>query len=111
VCIEGVRFEIPGRYRHLERITIHYARWNLGLIHMVDPRTGTLLAPIYPLDKAENADGRRRVLDPTILADAPAPEPGDGMPPLLRKIIAEYYAPGIPPAYIPKAPETKKEER
>ncbi len=114
VSLEGVRFEIPGAYRHLDRVTIHYARWNLGLVHLVDPRTGGLLAPIYPLDKLENADGRRRVLEPTIIAEAPAAEPSsDGMAPLLRKLLAQYASTGIPPAYLPKPPETetKKEER
>ena len=89
-------------------------RWNMGVVHLVDPRTGALLAPIYPLDKLENADGRRRVLEPTIIAEAPPAEPSsDGMAPLLRKLLAQYASTGIPPAYLPKPPETetKKEER
>jgi putative transposase len=109
ICLEGVRFEIPGRFRHLERLAIQYARWNLGLVHLVDSATGALLAPVFPIDKSENADGRRRVLEPTVLSDLPPSDPGDGVPPLLRKLLAEYSATGIPPAYLPKDPEAKKE--
>jgi len=64
VSIEGVRFEVPSRYRHLERLSVRYATWDLGRVHLVDARTGTLLAPLYPLDRAKNADGMRRVLGP-----------------------------------------------
>ncbi len=113
VSLEGVRFEIPGRYRHLEKITLRYARWNLGLIHIVDPRSGTLLCQIYPIDKTHNANGLRRVLEPSILSQAsPQTEGcGDGMAPLLRKLLAEYASTGIPPAYLPKPPESQKEEQ
>jgi transposase InsO family protein len=109
VSLEGVRFEIPNRFRHIERVTLRYARWNLGSVHMVDPRTGTVLSPIYPLDKTENADSRRRTLEPSILAEAPRAEStGDGMAPLLRKLLRDYAATGIPPAYLPK-PEGKED--
>jgi len=52
-----VRFEIPNRFRHLRQLTLRYARWNMRRVHLVDPRTDTVLAPIYPLDKTSNADG------------------------------------------------------
>jgi hypothetical protein len=105
VTIEGVRFEIPGRFRHLRRLTVRYARWNLREVHLVDERSGTLLAPIYPLNKASNADGRRRTLEPPA---AGVPEAGaaaaDGpsLAPLLKKLLADYAATGLPPAYLPK---------
>ena len=44
VVIEGRRFEIPNRYRHLTRIEVRYASWDLGHIHLVDERTGSVLA-------------------------------------------------------------------
>lgn len=109
VSLEGVRFEIPNRFRHLERVTLRYARWNLRAVHMVDERTGTVLSPIYPQDKTENADSRRRTLEPSVLSEAPQAEPtGDGMAPLLRKLLRDYAATGIPPAYLPK-PERKED--
>ena len=98
VSVEGVRFEVPNRFRHLERVTLRYARWDLTSIDLVDPRTDDGLAALYPLDKAANADGRRRALLP--IGD-PAPPPASGIAPLLKKLLAEYAATGLPPAYIP----------
>lgn len=103
VSLEGLRFEVPSAYRHLERVAIRYARWNLGFVHLTDQRTGTLLSPLYPLDKTENGDGKRRALEPSILSAVTAAEPSkDGMAPLLKKLLREYSATGIPPAYLPK---------
>src|SRR5262245_15712365 len=108
VSLEGVRLEVPGSFRHLERLTIRYARWNLRSVHLVDERTGAVLSPLYPQDKEGNADGRRRVLEPSILSTAPPAEPSaDGMAPLLRKLLRDYAATGIPPAYLPK-PDRKE---
>ena len=104
ITLEGVRFEIPNRYRHLLRIAVRYASWDLTRVHMVDARTGALLARIYPLDKSRNADGRRRSLDPPVLqvSSEEVPTPDDGMAPLLRELIQEYAATGLPPAYLAK---------
>ena len=63
ISLEGVRFEIPARYRHFREVTVRYARWDLGRIDLVDGRSGTVLAPIYPLDKTANADGRRAAIE------------------------------------------------
>jgi transposase InsO family protein len=64
VSLAGRRFEIPSRYRHLERLHLRYARWDLRSVDLVDPRTRALLCPLHPLDKARNADGQRRSLAP-----------------------------------------------
>ncbi|HIM68609.1 MAG TPA: hypothetical protein EYM45_08610 [Verrucomicrobia bacterium] len=61
-----------------------------------------MLTPIYPVDKARNADGQRRVLQPDLLATAPPAPPTDEMAPLLRKLMTEYAATGISPGYLPK---------
>lgn len=107
VSIEGVRFELPSRFRHLDRAAIQYARWDLRTVHLVDPRDGTLLAPIYPLDRAKNADGRRRVLP------APQPKraapPAEALPPLLDALLRRHAATGIPPGYLPKTDAEQKE--
>ena len=52
ISLEGVRFEIPARYRHFREVTVRYARWDLGRIDLVDEQSGTVLAPIYPLDRS-----------------------------------------------------------
>ena len=59
ISVEGVRFEVPARFRHFRDVVVRYARWDLGRVDLVDPRNGTLLAPLYPLDRTANADGRR----------------------------------------------------
>jgi transposase InsO family protein len=107
IVIEGVRFEVPARWRNLQRLAVQYARWDLRSVHVVDERTGALLSPLYPLDRQANADGRRRVIEPA-LSDLPGTVPQAGLPPLLRKLLSEYSATGLPPAYIPKPPSEEK---
>lgn len=111
VSIASVRFEVPSRYRHLERLSIRYAEWDLGRVHLVDARTGALLAPLYPLDRTKNADGMRRVVGPvaSVPADeatATKPARSVGMAPLLRQLIDAYDRTGLPPAYLPKRDDT-----
>jgi len=99
VSLAGRRFEIPARYRHLDRVHLRYARWDLTRVDLVDPRTGAILCPVTPLDKAANADGQRRALDPPETDLSPTPP--SGIAPLLRKLLADYAATGLPPAYLP----------
>jgi putative transposase len=113
ISLEGVRFEIPARYRHFREVTVRYARWDLGRIDLVDRRSGTVLAPIYPLDKSANADGRRAAIESAGTAVPQTREPrritGE-LPPLLKRILQEYSATGMPPAYLPKtSPENTGE--
>lgn len=99
VSLAGARFEVPSAYRHLTLVHLRYARCDLTRVDLVDARAGTILCPLRPLDKPANADGQRRVLAPKT-TDAP-PAPPSGMAPLLRQLIAEYAATGLPPAYLP----------
>jgi len=106
ISLDGKRFEIPNRYRHLEQPSLRYARWDLSAVELIDPRTFSSLGPLYPLDKSANADGRRRALSstqesPQPLANDPSPSSGE-LPPLLRKCLADYAATGRPPAYLPQ---------
>jgi len=105
LSLEGKRFEVPARFRHLETLHVAYARWDLSAVELIDPHSGQGLCPLYPLDKAANASGQRRRLQPS--AEAPRPPPGTAtaLPPLLRKLLAEYAATGKPPAYLPKDPD------
>jgi transposase InsO family protein len=105
ISLEGVRFEIPSRFRHFREVVVRYPRWDLSLVDLVDPREGTVLARLFPLDRAANADGRRAPLEPqsdqastTESSRSPAE-----LPPLLSQILAEYSATGLPPAYLPKS--------
>ena len=109
VSLEGQRFEVPARYRHLTRLRIRYARWDLSAVDLVDPNTHVTLCALYPLDKTANADGQRRRVTPTT---SPPRQPASAtatIAPLLRKLLADYAATGLPPAYLPR-PETSPDE-
>lgn len=106
ISLEGARFEIPSRYRHFRQVAVRYARWDLAHVDLVDPRDGAVLSPLYPLDRAANADGRRRAFD----NDGPDDDasgngvssPDKPLPPLVQRLLGEYAAGGSPPAYLPK---------
>jgi hypothetical protein len=120
ISLEGVRLEIPARYRHFREVFVRYARWDLSRVDLVDRRSGTILAPIYPLNKSANADGRRALFEPGGTARLSSPKSDvpiddsrrkDGqLPPLLKKILQEYSATGLPPAYLPKTPRSQTGE-
>ncbi|MEO8378743.1 MAG: DDE-type integrase/transposase/recombinase, partial [Acidobacteriota bacterium] len=99
VTLDGVRFEIPSRFRHLRKLALRYAAWDRTHVWLTDERTGAVLSRIFPLDRNRNADGLRGVITPA--APTPSPEPA-GIAPLLRKLMTDYAATGLPPAYIPK---------
>ncbi len=101
VSLAGERFEIPARYRHLTMVHLRYARWDLTRVDLIDPRTGAVLCSVKPLDKSANASGQRRALVP-VTTDL-SPLPPSGIAPLLRQLLADYAATGLPPAYLPPA--------
>ena len=98
VSLAGQRFEIPAQYRQLANVQLRYARWDLSLVDLLDARTGAVLCAVHPLDKSANADGQRRALS-RVASDTAAPTPG-GIAPLLRQLLADYAATGLPPAYL-----------
>lgn len=105
LSLDGVRFEVPARFHHLRRLALRYKSWDLRQAWLLDETQGVVLERLYPLDRARNAEGVRRPLPaPTAAPPAPAPEPS-GIAPLLRKLMADYAATGLPPAYIPQEEE------
>jgi putative transposase len=109
VPVGARRFEIPNRYRHLTQVEIRYASWNLNNVDLVDERTGSVLCRLFPQDKAANASGLRRPLEPVAnpaisdqpVTRKPAVPPVSGIPPLLAELMARQAATGLPPAYLP----------
>ena len=100
LSLEGVRFEVPSRFGHLEELWLRYASWDLSTVYLADPKTGAILCRIYPVDKTKNAQGQRA---PRAGAADSAPPPAPtGMAPLLQKIIQQYALTGLPPAYLPQ---------
>ena len=102
ITVAGVRYEIPSTYRTLVRPTVRVARWDLSSIDLVDPRRGTYLAALFPVDKERNADRRRRAFADLAAGATSMPEPArTSIAPLLRQLMADYAATGLPPAYVP----------
>jgi len=100
LAIEGQRFEVPSAYRHMAKLTVRYARWDLSLVHLYDERRRRCVCRIFPVDKHRNADGARAVR--AKLQPVPTETPPNGrMAPLLTRLLADYRARGLAPAYLP----------
>jgi hypothetical protein len=105
----GRRFEVPSRFRHIERLCLRCARWDLSSVELVDERSGATLARLWPLDRTRNVDGRRRAIRTAALESA---EPGaSGVAPLLKELLARYAVTGLPPAYLPHRQTELEEEQ
>jgi transposase InsO family protein len=100
----GKRFEVASHYRHLEVLCIHYARWDLSIVTLVDPHSNARLSTLYPQDKSANASSERRAFTTQSDDDTKVIEitVSTGIAPLLKELMAEYAATGLPPAYLPK---------
>ena len=113
VSIDGRRFEVPQAFGHLRELHLRYARWDLSQADLVDAREGTILVTIHPLDKARNADGRRKArvtIDPSVAL--PAQSQAAHQPaPLLRKLLAQFAATGLPAAMIHHEEPNPEESR
>lgn len=105
ITLEGCRFEIPSAYRHLEAIHVRYASWDLRYAYLIDPHSEEVVATLTPQDKAENAQGWRRTLSPI---EQNLTERPTGIAPLLKSLMADYAATGLPPAYLPQSKTEKK---
>jgi hypothetical protein len=71
-------------------------------VTLVDPHSNAILSTLYPQDKSANASSERRVFthqNDNKTNAIPAPT---GIAPLLKELMAEYAATGLPPAYLPK---------
>jgi len=101
--VRGRRFEVPSRFRHIHRLHLRYARWDLTDIDLIDPHNEQPVAVLYPLDKQRNAERGRRALAPLNDSEVPsgASTTTNDVAPLLKRLMAEYAATGLPPAYLP----------
>lgn len=103
ISIEGRRFEVSSHYRHLQTLTVRYARWDLSFALLIDPHTNACLERLYPQDKSANADAIRRILAPK---EAFIEKGAEGIAPLLKKLMSDFAATGLPPPYIPTGDES-----
>jgi len=100
IQINNTSFEVPNRFRHFNEIQVRYASWDLSRVHMIDGETGVVLDRLFPLNKAANADGMRRSLEP--VSNAAAPDLPPGLSPRLVLMLRRRATQGLPPAYITK---------
>ena len=98
VTVDGIRYEMPPRFAHLNKVVLRSPGWDKRRMTLVDPDTDAPLTRLWPQDKARNASGKRRVIQP----QEPVRINADPLPALLRKWLADYAATGLPPAYLPK---------
>jgi len=84
----------------MAELTVRYARWDLSLVHLYDVERRQSVCRIFPVDKHRNADGARAVR--TQLQPVPTETPPNGrMAPLLTRLLEDYRARGLAPAYLP----------
>lgn len=108
ISLDGVRFEIPQAFGHLRELRLRYARWDRSRADIVDVRTGTVQATIHPLDKTRHADGHRRrtpksgalSAQPVATLKGGSAAHSDPQAPLMRHLLAQFAATGLPPAYL-----------
>jgi transposase InsO family protein len=108
ISFDGCRYEVPSRYRHLQRLRLAAASWDKSTVDLLDSLTGNFLCALYPLDKAANGRHARRRRHEALAGEEtegalPAPAPAVvGVAPLLKELMIDYRRHGLPPAYLPK---------
>ena len=101
ISLMGIRFEIPSRFNHIQRLHVCFCSWDKSVAWLIDKRTGNKLAAIYPQDKTKNASAIRRIRS-TPDEINPGHETLSGLEPaLLKKLLSDYAATGMPCAYLP----------
>ena len=100
ITISAQRFEVPNCYRHLAKLEVRYATWDLSFVYLIDEQTGEKLCRLYPQDKSANARGVRRSLEPSAIE--PVPRPKGEEAPLLKSLLEQAAETGLPPAYLVK---------
>ena len=103
IALSGKRYEIPNVYRHIQKLTINYASWNLSTVDLMDPNTDQVITSLLPLDKTKNADAQRKKLVKDIASqELPIESKTQNLPPLLEKLKMLYESSGQRAAYLPK---------
>lgn len=108
ISLDGVRFQIPQCYAHMETLLLRYARWDLGEAEILCPDTKKSLCVIHPLNKLLNSSGARQEIESALPISEDAPTENeelnlmtDHLPPLLAQCLkkhAQQYPLG---SYIP----------
>lgn len=99
ISLEGRRFEIPSRFRHMKQVVIRYATWDLANVMIMNSESGTPICRIYPLDAERNAQGKRRAM---VLSSDFKTKPNSGIAPLLKHQMKTLEESGSLAGYLPK---------
>jgi len=86
---------------HPAASTVRVARWDLSSVDLVDPRRGTYLATLLPVDKERNADRRRRASSIRRWRRPRACPGAGGYRAALASANGRVRGHGLPPAYVP----------
>ena len=106
-----MRFEIPSRYRHFRDVVVRYARWDLGRVDLVDPHTEPFwLRSIHSIARPTPMATAALVQPDELDADEPpaGEQTESGNAAAAQRILDEYSASGMPPAYLPKNSNSQK---
>lgn len=95
ITLDGVRFEIPAAYLHIEELKLAYARWDLSRAEILCPITNKILTRIYPVPLERNASGIRRAAPDaetsvTTENSVAQGEEDCSLPPLLARCLEEH---------------------
>jgi putative transposase len=101
IALEGQRFELHNRWRHMPQVLLRYASWDLKYVWLIDDRTGQVVDRLFPQDKSANASGVRRPLEPVAKRRGGSLLADKDVPPLLARALARQAATGLPPPYLP----------
>jgi putative transposase len=103
LTFDGVRYELPVRYRHMETVCLRVRGWDKRSVLLIDAHKDHVLCVLYPLDKEKNADGRRGIITQTADAesdDAESDDASSGIAPLLAELIDDYEQAGLAAGYL-----------
>ena len=99
LTLDGVRFQLPRCYAHMDEVLLRYARWDLGEAEVLCPDTLKSLSVIFPLDKLSNSLAHRSVdpdkvlkLIPEVIVDSEdvLSLATDKLPPLLARCLQQH---------------------
>jgi transposase InsO family protein len=109
ITIDGIRFQIPQCYIHMNSILLRYARWDLGEAEIICPDTQKSLCFIFPLNKLANSYASRKEIEEKLITqEVLSPEEDEyldldthQLPPLLAHCLKKHAEQYPLSGYIP----------
>lgn len=112
ITIDGIRFQIPQHYAHMDLLLLRYARWDLGEAEILCPDTHKSICLIFPLNKLANSTSMRKDIDEKLTTQQfSLPEDKDAieyldlntnqLPPLLAHCLKKHAQQFPLSGYIP----------